>query len=672
MLEKNIIREDDKLKVINIFQRKKILAYIFVAVVTFVSFLPCLYNGFVNWDDPNHLVENVLTMNLNGRNIQSIFTSSVNRIYIPLTILSFSIERHFFGLNPFVYHLDNLLLHMGVTLFVFLFCLQCGLSMRAALFSAILFGVHPIHVESVAWITERKDVLYAFFYIFALIQYGKYLRRKVWLPYILSIGLGFISMLAKPMAVSLPLVLLLCDWFYGRRFDYKVILEKVPFFLYGAGLGWLTYSHNLAPTGFSITERILIGTWALIFHLWKFFFPFNLLPLYQFPQSAVFLNPQIMSSIFLLIFFLLLIFRLRKNRLVIFAAFYYLFSIFFLLRAEYIVADRFMYLPSLGLCMVMGVFCDNVRMRADKNALSKTFFAVFFVGIFVYLPVKTFLQCRIWKGSFTLWEYVLSKRPNSSVALSNLGSAYLASGDDEKAVYFLKRAVSLEEDDEAYTNLGTIFYRAGEFKKADEYLQKALTINPEYAPALNTLGLVLEKQDDYIEAERSYIAALDYGPHYLAIRFNLAKLYGKQGRYQEAFRLYQDNLVWDPNHKNSLRGLLLLYLETQQSKKVIELANKILAVNRDETFLIQLGSQLAEQNYPQIALAFFVEAVHLNPRSKEAYMELGKLYGNYEKFDKAILFFEEALGLDPKDAQVEELLEKATEMKAKMILSNED
>jgi len=264
----------------------KIRIFIFLTViltVVFFSYVPTLDNDFVLWDDDMHLLENISVRVLDFEHVGDIFKSTVNKIYIPLTTLSFAIEYHFFEYDPFVYHLDNLLLHLGVVAFIFWLGLRLGLPIAGSGIAALLFGIHPMHVESVAWVTERKDALYSFFYMAALLSYCRYLDftkstpsfqiRKSYRLLVLSAVFGILSILAKPMALSLPLILLLFDWFHRRKITGAAIFEKVPVTVAIAGITWISYVGHARIPGKNIVEGLLIWPWTFVFYLRQFLFP---------------------------------------------------------------------------------------------------------------------------------------------------------------------------------------------------------------------------------------------------------------------------------------------------------------------------------------------------------------------------------------------------------------
>jgi len=286
-----------------------------ILIVTFVSLSPVLNNHFTNWDDHIVLTNNERVRTLAANNVKEIFTTTIQQLYIPLTILSFAVEYHFFGYDPFIYHLNNLLLHLSVIGLIYIFALRIGLSTLAAAVAALIFGIHPMHVESVAWVTERKDVLYALFYLLALINYWRYLETGRKLPYTLSLIFGLLSILAKPMALSLPLILLLCDWFFKRKRSWNMWLDKIPFLLYIIPIATITF---LIHSEFLLTSNMgggLVWIWTFVFYLKKFIAPIILVPLYHLPYPASLAHLQYSLSVGGFILLIFLIFRFRRSAL---------------------------------------------------------------------------------------------------------------------------------------------------------------------------------------------------------------------------------------------------------------------------------------------------------------------------------------------------------------------
>ena len=314
------------------YKPKVLQFYALTAVLAAVllCFWPSLFNGFILWDDNLYIVENEMIRDLSWRSIKTMFTTDVSLNYTPLTSLSFAVEYHFFGYKAFFYHLNNLLLHLLVTALVFIFTRQLSSSLFVATGASLLFGIHPMHVESVAWVTERKDVLYGTFYMAALIMYWKYLSEKRKFFYVISLACGVMSILAKPMALSLPLVLLVLDWFQRRPFTLKMLWDKILFGVLLFPVAWLTYSLNSRVIEAKFPDAILTWLWTGTFYIRKFIVPFDFLPLYQLPEPVKITNPEIAVSLLILGLIAVALVYWRNNRWVVFAFLFYFASIFLL------------------------------------------------------------------------------------------------------------------------------------------------------------------------------------------------------------------------------------------------------------------------------------------------------------------------------------------------------
>ena len=278
--------------------RQNLIALAIVLLVTTIVFLPSLNNEFVNWDDDKNFYENPYVQNSSNfskllENTKGIFTTPVIGNYNPLSNFSFAVENAVFGLDkPFYWHLDNLLLHLLCVLLVFRIALALGLNIWASVLCALLFGIHPMRIESVAWVTERKDVLFGAFYLAALYYYIKGVKEKTPNKYLIRIVLlFFLSGLSKIQAVSLPLSMLCIDYFLGRKVEMKRIFEKWFYFaisiLIGLiGIYFLKEQGSLdSAANFSFFQRLFVGSYSYIVYLIKLIIPYQLSPMYPYPPS---------------------------------------------------------------------------------------------------------------------------------------------------------------------------------------------------------------------------------------------------------------------------------------------------------------------------------------------------------------------------------------------------
>lgn len=506
--------------------RRLLVTLLCVLTVVFVVYRPSLNHQFVNWDDDVHLLGNPFIKPLDGRHLQDIFTTTVNEIYIPLTLLSFAVEYHFFGAQPFIYHLDNVLLHLMVTAMVLLFALRCGLSLRAAAVGAFIFGVHPMHVESVAWVTQRKDVLYAFFYLLALLCYARHLkrtdegRRKKDTFFVLTMVFAFLSVLAKPMALSLPLILMAADWFLRRPWSSRAVIEKVYCCAVIVPAAWMTYQGQMRPLHIDLPQSCWIWLWSLTFYLKKFFFPDYFVLLYKLPQPVSLMNPFYAGALFLFGLLILGFFFLRKNRLFLFAFLFYFCSIFFLLRWDdaadlNIVADRFMYLPSVGWCMFLGAFYDRMLLMSRGRSIFKSIVIVVGLTALGWVSFRTVNQIKVWYNGVSLWEHQKKYQPAAAAALTynQLAQAYVLEGNFQRDEQQIARII--------------------------RYYESALAIKPDFAGAHYNLGGFYGRLEQLESAKMHFQKAIKYDPGHFEAYYQLGKLYQDEGRPQEAISAFR-------------------------------------------------------------------------------------------------------------------------------------
>ncbi len=558
----------------------KIIYLFLILTITFIAFTPSLTHDFTNWDDGIYLINNPLVHSLDIQNIKTIFTNTVSGLYIPLTTLTFALEYHFFQLDPFVYHLNNVLLHLIVTALMFVLILRLGLPLRAAGLAALLFGIHPMHVESVAWVTERKDVLYAIFYLLALCSYWRYLenmkarqRLTTTATYVLTILFGLLSILAKPMALSLPLIFWILDWKFKRPLKKDIFLDKLPHILYIIPITWMTYVNFMRIPGKNFMEGLLLWTWSFMFHIIKFLTPFNIIPIYEIPQPISIFTPSYGLSLFLFIALCLCLIKYKKNTWFCFAFLFYFASIFFLLRYDasmdkHMVADRFMYLPSVGICMLLGYAGDKIFYRfQNKNTLAKLVLYSCVIMLFTTLSIKTFRQNKIWKDSLTLWNYVIAKSPNTAFAYHNRGVAHLDQSMYPSALDDFSQAIRLDPQyPDAYYNRGIIHKIQQRYDLAISDFDKAITINPYAAEYYNNRGAVLKITQHHTLAMKNFNRALKINPKLEEGYINRGALHVIQKNYRAAIADFNQAIQINPNSsanylKHSVKILDARYLQ---------------------------------------------------------------------------------------------------------------
>ncbi len=514
-----------------------------IPLLVFVVYLPCLKADFVNWDDDIHVLQN-FTLKSPIRWAE-IWATTVNYIYIPLTTTSWAIERNFFGDNPFVFHLDNILVHLVVTALVIVFSRRMGLSIFAAGVTAFLFGIHPMHVESVAWVSERKDVLYGVFYMLALLAYLDYLDKREKKYFWVTVFLGVCSILAKPMAVSLPFVLFILDWFRGRQWTFQTITEKVLCAFFLIPIAFISYLTN----GIIVQPAQVSGpfnwVWCFMFYLYKFVFPWPLVILYECPQSEKIFYIHVPLFVSLI----LLLWLFRRNRLLLFAFAFYFANIFFLLKFHSTliwVSDRYMYLASIGLCMFLAVLVEKMGFFVKSRRLYRYGFNIALGVLMVVMAAMTWRQCEVWQSSVKLWSHQLRYEPKTATWLvySKLADAYLAENEhsashspkfDRIRMLYLKAIQSKPDFLNAYLGLGGLFESVGDGYDAEKCYVKILFMDNKNYEALFRLGQIYQKRELPGQAINFYRRAIAANP-YLCSYIRDA--------YDDAIQKHQDGNIY--------------------------------------------------------------------------------------------------------------------------------
>ncbi|MEK7263252.1 MAG: tetratricopeptide repeat protein [Bacteroidota bacterium] len=620
-------------------QRKSYFAIvsglIIIIALASVSYSPVVHNGFVNWDDDRMVTQTSLIRDVSFNGITTIFSSFHNAHYHPLVTLSYAIEYYFSELNPSVYHISNIILHIFNSLLVFIVIYNLTEKrFWIALLTSILFSVHPINVESVAWITERKDVLYTLFFLISLQCYLLYVRKGekqlfLWCSFVVFI----FSCFSKVSAVTLPVVLLLVDYFIERKFSRKNILEKIPFFTVAVIIGivniYAQYESYFQGTEFSIPaysflNRVVVPLYALAFYLYKIIVPINFSAFYPYPAEINGTLPFIyycfaFLSLCGLIVFIILFFQKKILHAVVFGSGFLFITISPTLQftpvGMAITADRFAYVPAIGLFFLAGFFIDLLQEKfATKQRVLQVIFAFCACSI-VLLSYATYTRSALWRNDVTLFSDVIEQFPNAVLSYVNIGLYYQQRNDDTNAVMYYEKALRVDSTDaETYNNLGIVYQRNAQPEKAIIMFKKVLQFYPTSVDAYNNLGLAFAAKEEFDKAEHNYKQALTIDSNYSIAYGNLANVYYNQEKYQDAIRAFQ---------KAILKG------ETS-----FGLYNKI-------------GASFATIGESDSAKYYYSQALQKNPLAVEVYNNIAVLMIEKAEYDSAITYLQQAVELQP-------------------------
>ena len=538
---------------------------VLTALITFAVYLPALKNGFVGWDDPNLVYDNVHIRSIDLNFLKWAFTNTALVSWYPLTVFSFALDYAVWGLDPWGFHLTNNILHALNTAMVFILCVQLVKTgrphreMRKALITAVvaalLFGLHPLRVESVAWVAERKDVLYSLFFLLSIIVYLRYvsspgLGRR--LLYASSLCLFAMSLMSKPMAVTLPVVLLLLDYYPLKRLSFKwVVVEKLPFLFFSLLVSVITaFAHRPDGSlgsleGQTVLWRLFLPVRNYIFYLYKSVLPVGLTPYYPYPEKA---SPFAMEYAFALIIFaaitLLCVWTFRRRRVFSAAWLYYLVTLLPVIGlvgfSNFATADRYTYLPSLGPSILAGLGAAYLMGTDGRRRMVTT--ACITAVILATLAAMTIRQSAIWKDSITLWSHEIRHYKGSPgtdllniTAYYNRAKAYDELGELGRAIDDYTMVVTLSPGYVgAYLNRGVAYGRGGDYERAAADFSSVLRIDPLNADAYYNRGLAHKSLNRNAEAIEDLRAAVRINPEYGPAYYTLSIVYSRIGEKEAA------------------------------------------------------------------------------------------------------------------------------------------
>jgi tetratricopeptide (TPR) repeat protein len=586
-----------------------------VALVTFVAFLPALRAGFVTWDDNRNFLDNPAYRGLGSAQLRWMWTTFHMGHYVPLTWMTLGLDYELWGMNAAGYHLQNVLLHCVNAVLVYVLARRLlsltgsgddSSAVLSAAAAALLFAIHPLRVESVAWITERRDMLSLLFCLSSVLCYLAYARDDSRRRYLASLALFACALLSKATAISLPAVLLVLDVYPLRRLGAgvgfkspaarRVYRELSPFALLSLGAAALSIVALAPPAQLPVGAKLAVSAYGVAFYLWKTVAPAGLAPLYEMPKHV---NPIAVRYVVACVVALVVcgIAWAVRRRWPGATAGWTIFVIMLLpllgvvQNGPQIVADRYTYHAGPALAILAGAALG--RWRAPLLARTAAV-AVLVAG----LAVSTWRQTGVWHDSERLWARVLSVDSTSSIAQIAMGDLLAAENRVEEAADHYARGVALDPTFAiGFNNLGVVLAKQGKLTEATERYAQALAIRPSYSDAHNNWGIALSQQGDYAGA-----------------------------------------------------------VEHFQRSIAIDSANVDAEVN--------LGNALVRQQRPADAVAHYARAASLRPDDAAAYLNWGVALAQLGQLPDAIARFRQALAIEPENADARTYLERAERLQS--------
>jgi protein O-mannosyl-transferase len=655
-----------------------------VALITFVVFSPALRNGFINWDDFETIVENQNFRGFTWSHLRWMFTTFHMGHYQPLSWLTFGLDYLLWDMDAFGYHLTNILLHSANAVVFYLVGLRllaiaapissAAVLKLAAGLSALLFAIHPLRVESVAWATERRDVLSGFFLLLTVFTYleaaGAETRtrsRRGWMA--VSAVFYVLSLLSKASGMTLPLVLLVLDVYplrrlgggLGKWFDAdarRVWLEKLPFFIAAVAAGAVALTAQqkagalVSTETHDLTGRIVQGLYGITFYMVKTLLPTNLAPLYEIPYDLHLFHWRVILAAAVFLLSSVGFFAARHRWPGAMAGW----IVYLLLLAPVLgvaqaglqlVADRYSYLS----CMVWAILFATLLVglwRQFMDGILRPGIAALFIAIPLFvlfgLGSLTWRQNEIWHDSETLWNHALAASP-SSMAHFHVGRFTAQRGDLAEAEKHLRRAVEINPtNDVIQSNLALVLARRGNLAEAMAHFYRALEINPADPATLNNMGITLAQQGKLDEAIQHFQRSLEIKPHDASGHTNMANLLLNRGDVDAATHHLQVAIKIDPADADNHNSLAMISAKRGNLTEAAAYLRRVVELKpSDAGAANNLAVTLAKQGQLGEAAEHFEAALRIDPNFAEAHAGLARVLAAQKKPEEAMRHYQEAL-----------------------------
>jgi len=664
--------------------RSDLLVCLFLIATIFVLYSPILRHDFISLDDDLYITENHhVREGLTRASFTWAFTATHASNWHPLTWLSHILDCQLYGLKPGGHHLTSLVFHIvnAVLLFIVL-TRMTGARWRSG-FAAALFAFHPLHVESVAWVAERKDVLSTFFWILTIWMYARYVERPGLSRYMLPLFTMALGLMAKPMLVTLPFVLLLLDYWPLARFRpsqtggqssattrtfkelvspfLRLFLEKIPFFVLASASSIVTFlvqkgGGAVAPLEvYSIKIRIANSLVSYVKYMGKMIWPHPLSVYYPHPGDDLSMWKAVGAGVLLLCISILVVLGMRRYRFLALGWFWYLGTLVPVIGLVQVgtqaMADRYTYVPLIGLYITIawGIPEFLAGWRHRRMAILALASAAIWA-----LMMCSWLQIQLWKNSLRLFEYASRVTSGNWVIHNNLGLELEKDGRLEEALHHYKKSLEINPSFcLAHSNLGVALEETGRLDEAVKHYYEALRIKPDFAAAHYNLANFLKNQGRLEEAVKHYYEALRIKPDFADAHYNLAIFLKNQGRLEEAVKHYYEALRVKPNYADVHNSLgIALGLQGRLEEAVKHYYEALKIEPNDAQAHNRLGIALAKQGSLREAMEHFSEALRIEPDYADAHNNLGSALAQQGRLEEAVGHFSEALRIKPDSIEV--------------------
>ncbi len=668
---------DNKLKILR--KHPVTIICVFLTIALCSLYLQVKDHQFVNFDDDLYVTDNRHVFS--GLNLENI-KWSLTRVYVsnwhPLTWISHMIDVEIFGMKPGMHHLTNVIFHVLNSILLLTVLNKMTGSLWRSAVVVVLFALHPLHVESVAWIAERKDVLSTFFWMLTMLTYYRYVRCRTISKYLLMILVFSLGLMAKPMLVTLPFVLLLLDFWPLKREELnltmngsntelswwpkintrgilRLILEKVPLMIMALAASGVTfYAQSVGGSvksleRVSLASRIQNAIITYVVYLWKMVWPLNLAVYYPYPKQFSTLT-VVMCPLLLIAITVIVVMSVRRFPYFITGWFWYLGTLVPVIGivkvGDQSMADRYTYIPLIGIFVMIAWGLPELL---DKWQFKKIAFATLTGIVIPILIVFSWLQIGYWKNSNTLFRHALNVTVNNDVAHNNLARDLIDHGDFDDALKHCAEALKINPyNTDAYNNMGLALIKIGEISKAISIFSKEIQIHPNNVDAYINLGAAYIKQGNNSEAIIQVSKAIEIEPDCVLAYINMGLALANQGRLNEAIHQYHKALQIKPYsfgaHYNL--GIALMWQgkideSIDQYKKVLEMDPGNAAAQNILSYLLEKGNRIED------SVAGLKKELENESNKLGLYVKLGDIYQSVGDLGKAAENYERVVSIEP-------------------------
>ncbi len=647
------------------------IASVLLAIILLFVHKPIIFSEALSFDDNQYVFQNVLVKNPSWNSAKRFFSevlnpSTVGGYYQPLAMVSLMVDVALGGSynKIYVFHITSLCIHLLNSILVLLLLYLLFKKIWVAFAGGLLFGIHPVAVEEIVWISERKSVLATFFLLLALVLYVFYVKSSHKRYFVLSAIVFILALLSKPIAVSLPVIFILLDYFWFKRLKFLTLLEKIPFFAIAIIFTIIAYisqkntaAVEVVSQNMNILQMFLLVCYNNIFYLWKLIVPTNLSCYYEFIYPISFTNPAyLIPAILTILLAVIFLLTWRRSKLLLLGYLFYIFSLLptvgIFKVTESLACYKYGYFPFVGVLICVIILLNNISKTKISQVAKYSIVITIILSLSVWEILTSNIYSSEWKDTETLCKHILYINPQSPTALNTLGGEYYNQGKIDKAIEYFDKSLSIDPKKQStLTNLASAYSSKEKYDEAISLYNKTIKsgVNPNsLALIYYNIGLIYELQGKHTEAKKMFEDSIKINPNFIDSSFELAITLSELGDFEEAFSICNKIIRDYPNTELAYTYLGILYSKTGNYKEAVKQVGIAIDKNPVESFSYYiLGNILVNDNKHTEAAMCYDEAIKLEPSNVRIYNDYGKLFAQQAKFDEAINILKESISKLP-------------------------